>query len=320
MISQRPKVSVLTPAYNVAPYIGQCIESVQAQTLTDWEMVIVNDASTDETVEVVQKYLSDTRVRFLQNERNMGLGYTRDRALEAAQGEWIAILDADDWYAPERLERLVGFAEQHNADMVADPQVYYTEWGSVYAVGWATHAKPPRQPRFYTAAEVIWAHPAFKPVVRRAFLQAKAIRYNAALRQWADLAFYLEIMLKGARLAVLPEPLYYYRVRPRTLTTRYDPLEESGKALEYLLSLPDTTPRLRTVLCAAFRRRAVWDTYPHFAGALKRGQWGQAWRLARRYPGVWLVLLRELPLAVYRRLFARERLIDPWRETPAKRA
>lgn len=64
----------------------------------------------------------------------------------------------------------------------------------------------------------------------------------------------------------------------------------------------------------------MYDTYPHFARALKQGQLGQAFQLARAYPGVWFLLLRELPLAVYRRLFARERLIDPWRETPAKRA
>lgn len=318
-MSAQPKVSVITPAYNVAPYIGQCIESVQAQTLTDWEMVIVNDASTDETPQIVQRYLNDSRIRLVQNERNMGLGYTRNRALREARGEWIAVLDADDWYAPERLEKLVALAEQTSADMVADLQLYLTERGSVYAVAWATHAKPPKQPRTYTAEEVIRAHPAFKPMVRRAFLESQQIHYHEGMRQWADYAFYVEIMLKGGRFALLPEPLYYYRVRPRTLTTRYDPLEESGKALSYLLSLPGVSPHLQAVLRAAFKRRAVWDSYPHFAHALKGRQWSKAWQWAQRSPGVLLVLMRELPLAVYRRLFARERLIDPWRDAPPER-
>lgn len=99
-MASRPVVSVITPAYNVAPYIGQCIESVQAQTLPDWEMIIVDDASTDDTVAVVQQYLGDPRIRLLCNVQNLGPGGTRNRALEAAQGEWVAVLDADDWIAP----------------------------------------------------------------------------------------------------------------------------------------------------------------------------------------------------------------------------
>ncbi|MDW8105871.1 MAG: glycosyltransferase [Armatimonadota bacterium] len=316
---QHPKVSVITPAYNVAPYIRQCIESVQAQTLTDWELVIVDDASTDDTVQVVQKYLSDPRIRLLQNVRNSGAGYTRNRALDAARGEWIAVLDADDWYAPQRLEKLISFAVQMEADMVADLQVYCTAWGSVYTVAWATHAKPPKRPRYYTAEEVIRAHPAFKPVIRTEFLQSRGVRYAETLRQSEDYAFCIEILLKGGCFALLPEPMYYHRIFPRTLTTRYDPLQENQHVLSYLLSLPGATPRVQALLRAAFHRRAVYDTYPHFARALKQGQLGQAFQMARAYPGVWLLLLRELPLAVYRRLFARERLIDPWRETPAKR-
>ncbi|MDW8051207.1 MAG: glycosyltransferase family 2 protein [Armatimonadota bacterium] len=316
---QRPKVSVLTPAYNVAPYIGQCIESVQAQTLTDWEMIIVDDASTDDTVQVVQRYLSDPRIRLLQNERNSGAASARNRALDVARGEWIAVLDADDWYAPTRLEKLVSFAEQMEADMVADLQVYCTAWGSVYTVAWATHAKPPRHPRYYTAEEVIRAHPAFKPVIRTEFLRSTGVRYAETLRQSEDYAFCIEVLLKGGRFALLPEPMYHHRVLPRTLTTRYDPLQENQRVLGYLLSLPEVTPPMQALLRAAFKRRAVYDTYPRFARALKQGQLGQAWQLARAYPGVWLLLLRELPLALYRRLFAREQLVDPWREASARR-
>jgi Glycosyltransferases involved in cell wall biogenesis len=119
-MSATPKVSVITPAYKAARYIGQAIESVQAQTLTDWEMIIVDDASPDETTQVVQRYLDDPRIQLLQNEQNMGAGYTRNRALDVAQGEWIAVLDADDWYAPQRLEKLVRFAEEWGVEMAAD--------------------------------------------------------------------------------------------------------------------------------------------------------------------------------------------------------
>ncbi|OYT73518.1 MAG: hypothetical protein CFK48_01150 [Armatimonadetes bacterium CP1_7O] len=311
-----PKVSVITPAYNGAPYIAQCIESVQAQTLDDWEMIIVDDASTDETVQVVQPYLADPRIRLLRNERNMGAGYTRNRALDAAQGEWIAVLDADDWYAPQRLERLLAFAQRTEADMVADLQVYVTEWGSVYTVGWATYAKPPRHPRPYTVEECIRAHLSIKPVIRRAFLQQHGIRYVESIRKSQDYAFYIEILLKGARFALLPEPMYYYRVHPHTVTTRYDPIAENRKSFEYLMQLPETTPLQRRLLQRAFRRIVMFSLYPAFARAVKRGQIGQAWRIFRQSPGVLGWLLMSIPAALYRRLFDREKMIDPWRESP----
>lgn len=314
-MTQRPKVSVITPAYNVAPYIGQCIESVQAQTLADWEMIIVDDASTDDTAQAVRRYLSDPRIRFLQNERNTGAGYTRNRALEAAQGEWMAVLDADDWFAPQRLEKLTAFAEQMGAEMVADLQVYRTEWGSVYTIAWATHAKPPQSPRFYTPEQVIKAHPSIKPLIRAEFLRQKQIRYAEPIRKSQDYAFYMEILIKGARFALLPEPMYYYRVHPNTVTTRYDAIEENRKSLEYLLSLSETTPRQRALLQRAYRRRAMFALYPEFAQAVKRGRMLQAWRMFRQSPGVLGWLLLSLPVAAYRRLFDRERMTDPWRES-----
>lgn len=311
-----PKVSVITPAYNVAPYIAQCIESVQQQTLTDWEMIIVDDASTDDTVQVVQPYLADPRVRLLRNERNMGAGDTRNRALDAAQGEWIAVLDADDWYAPQRLERLLAFAQRMQADMVADLQSYQTEWARVYTVGWATYARPPRRPRFYTVEECIRAHLSIKPLIRRAFLDRYAIRYVESIRKSQDYAFYMEILLKGARFAVLPEPMYYYRVHPNTVTTRYDPMTEYRKSFEYLMGLPETTPLQRKLFQRAFRRLVMFSLYPSFAQAVKRRHVREAWRLFRQSPGVLGWLLMSLPAAIYRRLFAREQMIDPWRESP----
>jgi succinoglycan biosynthesis protein ExoO len=315
MMASHPTVSVITPAYNVAPYIGQCIESVQAQTLADWEMIIVDDASTDETAAAVQRYLGDPRIQYLRNEQNLGPGATRNRALDAAQGEWIAIVDADDWIAPERLEKLVRFAEAQSVEMVADPILYHTGWGSVYQVQWAMFAGIPRRARRYTAEEVIRATPSAQPVIRRAFLNQKPIRYPTDMRIGEDYAFYVETLLKGGRFALLPEPLYSYRVRPGTTVTRYDPLEERRKSLEYLLCLPETTPRIAKLLRWAYQRDRAYARYPQFARSVKRGEWRTAVRLLRESPQVAWMLLAGLPSALYRRLFDREKLLDPWRET-----
>lgn len=316
MMASRPTVSVITPAYNVAPYIGQCIESVQAQTLADWEMILVDDASTDETPAVVQRYLGDPRIRYLRNAQNLGPGATRNRALDAAEGEWIAIVDADDWIAPERLEKLVRFAESQGVEMVADPMIYHTEWGSVYQVQWAMFVGIPRRARGYTAEEVIRASPSAQPVIRREFLHAHAIRYQSHMRLAEDYTLFLEAILKGARFALLPEPMYYYRIRPNTSVTRYGiGLEANQAALEYLLCLPETTAQRARLLRQTFQRRRAYALYPQFAQSVKRGDWRTAARLLRESPQVAWLLLTGLPSALYRRLFDREKLIDPWRET-----
>ena len=89
-------VSIITPSYNTAKFIGKTIESVQNQTYQNWEMIIVDDCSTDNTDEVVDGYLSDKRIKYIKNEKNSGAAVSRNRALREAKGKWITFLDSDD--------------------------------------------------------------------------------------------------------------------------------------------------------------------------------------------------------------------------------
>lgn len=107
-------VSVIMPAYNVGAYIEESIKSVQAQTYTNWELIIVDDCSTDNTVEEINNFLEDKRIRFLRNERNSGAAVSRNYALREATGKWIAFLDADDVWLPEKLEKQLDFMIQNN--------------------------------------------------------------------------------------------------------------------------------------------------------------------------------------------------------------
>lgn len=103
-------VSIITPAYNCANYIGTTIESVLSQTYSYWEMIIVDDCSSDNTEEVVLRYASkDSRIKYKKLEVNSGAAITRNNALRRAQGRWIAFLDSDDLWYPEKLERQVEF-------------------------------------------------------------------------------------------------------------------------------------------------------------------------------------------------------------------
>ena len=106
----RHKVSIVTPSYNSEAYIGKTIESVLAQTYTNWEMIIVDDCSTDSTREIVRSYQEkDPRIRLLIQETNQGAGAARTRAMREAAGRFIAYLDADDIWKPEKLMKQVRF-------------------------------------------------------------------------------------------------------------------------------------------------------------------------------------------------------------------
>lgn len=105
-------VSIIMPSYNTAQYIGATIKSVLNQTYTNWELIIVDDCSTDNTDEVVKKYLNDKRIKYLKNEQNSGAAVSRNRALREAKGQWIAFLDSDDLWMPEKLEKQICFMKE----------------------------------------------------------------------------------------------------------------------------------------------------------------------------------------------------------------
>ena len=102
-------VSIIMPSYNTAKYIGESIKSVQAQTYTDWELIIADDCSTDNTDDIIKEYLSDERIKYLKNEKNSGAAVSRNYALREAKGKWIAFLDSDDTWHPEKLEKQIAF-------------------------------------------------------------------------------------------------------------------------------------------------------------------------------------------------------------------
>ena len=106
-------VSIIMPSYNTAKFISETIDSVLMQTYTNWELIIVDDCSTDNTDEVVKSFLSDDRIKYIKNEKNSGAAFSRNRALREANGKWIAFLDSDDLWHPEKLEKQIRFMEKN---------------------------------------------------------------------------------------------------------------------------------------------------------------------------------------------------------------
>lgn len=106
------KVSIIMPSYNTAAYIGPSIKSVLMQTYNDWELIIVDDCSTDNTRDVLNLF-HDSRIKLLLNQENMGAALSRNRALREATGRWIAFLDSDDLWEPAKLERQLSYMNEN---------------------------------------------------------------------------------------------------------------------------------------------------------------------------------------------------------------
>jgi len=108
-------VSIITPSHNASEFISDSIESVLAQTYEDWEMIIVDDLSTDDSVEKIESYCNkDSRIKLIKLQKNSGAGVARNRAIKESKGDMIAFLDADDLWMPQKLEKQLAYMKLHN--------------------------------------------------------------------------------------------------------------------------------------------------------------------------------------------------------------
>ena len=131
MEKKTPMVSVIMPAYNAERFVEAAIRSVMAQTITDWELLVLEDGSTDGTALVVQKLAQeDHRIHFLPNVSNMGVARTRNRGLDLCRGRYIALLDSDDIWLPDKLEKQLELAERTGADIVYCSYGIIDEYGN----------------------------------------------------------------------------------------------------------------------------------------------------------------------------------------------
>ncbi len=118
-ISSDPFVSVIMPVYNGERYIEQSIRSVIMQTYSNWELIVIDDFSSDSTAEIVKALCKeDKRVRYVKNSQNIGTAKTRNRGLDLCKGDFVALLDSDDIWYPEKLEKQLALAESTEADIV----------------------------------------------------------------------------------------------------------------------------------------------------------------------------------------------------------
>jgi GT2 family glycosyltransferase len=311
------RVSVIIAAYNAADCIREALASVQAQTERDHEVLVIDDASTDATAAVVAAVAGDDpRVRLLRAPVNAGPGAARNLGLAAARGEWIAPLDADDRFQPQRLEQLLDLGARSSADMVADnlrlcpdgrpgpTAMFPPDWlPAEGCLGAATFVTGNTDRR----ARGRRAYGYLKPLIRRSFLDAAGLRYDA-VRFAEDYLFYLRCLLHGARWIVTPTAWYDYAVARGSATAGHS-AEDLARliALERVLldlsaALGDAT--LRAALRRHLRSVELALSWFRFAEALKRRDPRAAGAQMFRNAGTLAHILRQ-GLATTPRVLAR---------------
>ena len=222
----RPTVSVLIAAYNAYPFLERAVNSARAQGDAVIEIIVVDDCSTDATLEVAGAMSrQDGRVKVIHLPRNGGPSAARNAGLEAASGDWIAILDADDAYAPGRVERLVEIAAAQDADIVTDKFSYYDSWRD--------HRCADRFDIGIGRQRILDV--VLKPVFRRKFLADRSLRYPSNSRHGEDFLFVTDALLEGAKYVASNFTGYLYTHRgagwSRTKVNYDDQVDQSQTLL-----------------------------------------------------------------------------------------
>ena len=220
-------ISVVLPTYNSKVFIDAAIDSVLQQTERRFELIVVDDCSTDDTADIIRRYTRrDARVRLLHMPRNSGPAAARNAGIDAARGRWIALLDSDDVYAPQRLARLMELAEVNAADMVSDNLMMRPVGETSYPL-----ISPDLLPccRHLTRAEFVLgnigdpnnprlSYGFMQPMIRHDFLLRHDLRHDERNRFGEDFMLYVACLHAGARWWITPETLYHYTIRPKSLT------------------------------------------------------------------------------------------------------
>jgi succinoglycan biosynthesis protein ExoO len=286
--SRSPTVSVIVPNYNGAAYLAQSIGSACRQTLRDIEIIVSDDASTDASVAIVRQLMEhDARIRLVTSERNGGPAVARNRALAAATGEWIAVMDSDDLMHPGRLAMLLEAAVRDQADMVADDLLAFDTNFSErpYAVltgrwacdpFWVDIADYVRLNRLYGSGPHLGY---LKPLFRSSLFVASGVRYDELLRVAQDYDLVLRLLRYGAKFRVYPLLMYFYR--RHSASNSYRISHHALKALKnanlrFRRLLLDSDQRLRSAVDSRTRSIETALAFDRFLGALKARNWARA--------------------------------------------
>jgi len=213
-----PAISVVLPAYNCEKFIGKAIQSVLQQTFSDFELIIINDGSTDKTEFAILAF-ADPRIVYIKNQTNKGLVFTLNRCIELAKGKYIARMDADDICLPERLAKQKSFLDQNENIAVVATTIEFINDQEEKTGAWDLDRQTitSEQIKNQLLFENCIAHPT---VMMRAEIM-KELKYNDQQKNIEDYDLWLRMLNRGMSIAKINEPLLLYRVHEDSVTSIY---------------------------------------------------------------------------------------------------
>lgn len=208
---QSDLVTIVTPSYNSSKFIGETIESAIVQTYTEWEMIIVDDCSTDNSIDIVNEYQNkDSRIKLIQLAKNSGPALARNRAIEEARGRYISFLDSDDLWSPEKLAKQISFINDE------DVALSYTGYQKIDEKG---------TPMGYVHVPL---KVNYNKILRSNYIACSTAIYDVVklgkvympdILKRQDHGLWLKILRTGCEAHGIDEPLGYYRVRSASISS-----------------------------------------------------------------------------------------------------
>jgi len=212
-----PIISIILPVYNGELYLRSCIESILDQTFTDFELIIINDGSSDSSESII-KLFTDNRIQYVKNDRNLGLIYSLNRGIDIARGEFIARMDADDLAFPNRLMDQKKYLDTHpHCDLVAGQIEFINEKGECTG-DWALDKKTTTYKSILNTMpfENCLAHPTI--MGRSAIF--KINKYDPKQVDIEDYHLWLKMLSLGIIIEKINHPVLYYRNNPVSITNQ----------------------------------------------------------------------------------------------------
>lgn len=308
---QDPLVSVIVPAFRTAHTLKAAVDSILHQTLQDFEIILIEDCSGDDTLRVAEELAaSDARITLVALERNGGQAHALNTGIARARGSWVATLDADDVYLPDRLAALVECGEREGVDMVADNQRHVDGTAGVLVRTAFPPADGGRQLTLQDFVQNNSTQSSFslgilKPMIRRSFIVRHGLGYHEGLKLAQDFYHLMQFFAAGGRGWLTSRPYYVWTLPfgpvSRAWTTtglgawRYD-YSGTIEANRHFMDLMEKAGQPELVALLR-RREREYRTMMHYISAQKTfaetGRVTDAARIIVAHPSTWTLLARR---------------------------
>lgn len=282
---------MIVPCHNAEAFLTDALRSVRDQTLRNLECIIVDDASTDGSAAIASEFVkADPRFRLISSKKQRGASASRNEGIAQAKGRWVALLDADDLFVPDRLELLSRIGEGEGADLIFDEQLvaeFPSRESRRRAFGFTEAKFAFTQEDFFSRSRLFRrSFPAgyMKPLMRREFLRRAGVAYDPSVLSGEDFLFYAQLFSMGARCIGTRFAGYIYRRRRGSLSRSDEHLHFQARLGDRILSEFGSrlSPRSRRDLAARSRDfEQVAEAMPALI-ALREKDW---WRLVSRLMG-----------------------------------